>query len=168
MSCQLPAMRQLRTTIGFLIIMGCAGPPPAERIMLFRSGCFGPCPRYELTIDSSGLVTFEGRPWGYPLPSTIDTRDSTRIEGAKFEAIAIAFERAWSRARVRRITWGLESCPNPVTDGSTVMVVRDLLEQSDTLELYYGCRGAPQQIGRLGDFIDTAVDVSRWIGKRPE
>jgi len=128
-------------------------------IRLARSGCFGWCPSYELTVDGSGTLRFQGH-------ANVDSLAPAPVRLGRAELIAIlhAFERVdyhglgdYSREVCATIT----DMPSVVTsiahDGREKHVVR-----------YGGCNRAPLALTRLEWRIDSIAGTDRWIGNGPD
>jgi len=149
-----------RTVLALAVLSGCSARPAelVSAITMERSTCFGTCPSYRLTIDTTGLVLFEGQSF-----VRLVGRDSSRIDRGAAQAVFTRFELAWADTRPRRVTWGDSSCGSPATDHPSLIVTRRRAKAVDTLELYYGCSHNVERIDRVGAFIDSVAGTDRWL-----
>jgi hypothetical protein len=158
--------------LAVVIGASCRATPSPERITLERTGCFGVCPAYRVSIDSRGLARYDGpgfvEVWrGTRLHPQLSELDSVRLSPNATAAIFASFAHGWSRWRPNRFTVGRVACPRPSTDNPSVTMVREWSHRRDTIELYYGCSWAPPELARSAQQIDSLVQVERWLGAFP-
>jgi len=119
---------------------------------LERTGCYGECPVYRLTVNSDGSVVYVGTRWVKVLG-----RQVYKVSDAQLAELQAAFDRAgffqfrdydhvestdddWAHVSFRR--------------GSTFKRVRH----------YHGDNSAPPALGVLEDEFDRIVDSSKFVG----
>lgn len=127
---------------------------PAEQveIELSRSGCFGTCPSYAVTVRGDGNVRFVG--YGYTL-----------VDGARSYAIPRE-EAAQLIDRFRAGDyWSLEDAYEAsVTDNPTYVLTVRAGGRTKSIRDYAGTRvGMPQIVRTLEDAVDAAADTARWV-----
>jgi len=122
---------------------------------LERSGCYGPCPAYRLTVYENGVVVFQR------LRDEAGGRESERkrgrrLSGGELAELARAFERA-----------GFDSLADHTarecTDFQTVFVTW----RGRTVTHYWGDRSAPERLFELEAAFDRIVDTRRWLDRDP-
>ena len=131
--------------------------PSASPVLatLQRTGCYGPCPAYRLTVHENGVVVFERRTdeaggrKGEP-------QRGRRLSGSELAELARAFE----RARFGSLSdYDTPEC----TDFQTVTVGW----RGHTVTHYWGDRSAPEGLFELEAAFDRIVDTRRWLGRDP-
>ena len=151
-----------------LLSFGCSKVETFDRIDLERTGCYGSCPSYRLTIFGDGRVEYEGHKW-------VEVRGerSTRIGPDGLKPIVatindIGFFNLRSRYRYLE-----DGCPGVTTCGPTATVTVQAEGRKKTVEHYHGCyRGTmddpvpyPQDLFVLENLLDQAARTERWIGE---
>lgn len=150
-----------------------------------RSGCYGRCPIYDLTIEPDGKVIFEGK--GYT-KTTAKAEDEISKEQLKQliaeieKANFFLFENAYNSDS--------QNCPTTVTDSPSVKLYVKLNGKEKTIDHYLGCwdnkpeemqnnssneveisnedltkRIFPQKLYNLENKIDEIVETKRWVGE---
>jgi hypothetical protein len=122
------------------------------KITLQRTGCFGRCPSYTVTISTDGIV-FDGR--GFVVASGKHTdgvnADEVRKLAQKFVAADFYSMDAEYKARV--------------TDNPTYVLSISIDGHTKKVEDYVGSwEGMPAVITELEDEVDTFARTQRWIG----
>jgi hypothetical protein len=133
------------------------GDPDAATISLERTGCFGTCPAYRVTLRGDGEVTWQGERF---VVAPIDLR--YRIDPA---AVRELFD------RVRAMTfYGLrDDYQARVTDLPAYSVTVVYGGQRKTVTDYAGgLVGMPYEVTSLEEAIDRAARTSRWIEPGPD
>ncbi|MBO9697941.1 MAG: ankyrin repeat domain-containing protein [Sphingopyxis sp.] len=163
--------------LGALLLCGSAcaradKTPPIDReklkISLQRTGCFGSCPSYLVTIDGHGNVVFQSRHIDNGT-SAIDRiadfengiifpgRHTDRISAKAVDALVERFR----KARFFELKGKYSS---PVTDSPTHLVTLDTGNGRKTIVDYVGADvGMPASITALEDAIDEAAGTERWV-----
>ena len=129
---------------------------PFQSISLQRSGCYGFCPEYSVTVHSNGKVEYNGLK---NVPH-VGVKES-KVTVADVQFLANAIERipiADFRQVYRRSSDG---CLEVWSDNSTTTITLHRHGESRTVEYYEGCRGAPefQRILWLAATIDEVAHV---------
>ncbi|HEY0469977.1 MAG TPA: DUF6438 domain-containing protein, partial [Polyangiaceae bacterium] len=127
--------------------------PGAQAIAtLERTGCYGECPVYRLTVSSDGSVVYVGTRWVKVLG-----RQVYKISEAQLAELQTAFERAnfnqlhdYDKVESTDDDWALISYRR----GSGFKRVRH----------YHGDNAAPPALGALEDEFDRIVDSGRLVG----
>ena len=135
--------------------------PPIDyatlKISLSRSGCYGPCPAYDVSIDGAGNVTFAGakggpEQGGVLLPGVRRAKiDRATLDGLieKFRAVHFFGLKPEYRAGV--------------TDSVTTITRFESGGKSWAVEDYVGVMaGMPAAVDALEDAIDAAAGTVRW------
>ena len=126
-------------------------PDSEVAISLTRSGCFGSCPSYTVTVSTEG-ITFEGRGFVVASGRHSDTvsADEVRKLAARFVAADFYSMDAMYRASV--------------TDCPTYVLSIEIDGHAKEVEDYMGAwEGMPEVIAELEDEVDTVARTSRWI-----
>jgi Domain of unknown function (DUF6438) len=129
--------------------------PPTRRsyVRLERTGCFGDCPSYSVSVTDDGTVTFKGRAFtciNSPKPEKIDPRLARRlIDGL----LAIQF---WSLP--------FKEGAGFATDNPTVEITLRSGAATYMMSHYHGDMGAPRLLYEIEDHIDQVANANRWIG----
>ena len=154
---------QLAVAALILAAMGCAGGDGATsdsadaardiRITLERGACFGRCPMYEVALDGSGKVVFEGRNFVKELG-----RHEDNVPVADVRALATEMEQAGYFAFE-------EQYPPDATDHATVVSSLTLNGRTRRIEHNLGSRSAPDALETLYARIDEVARSAKWIGE---
>jgi hypothetical protein len=119
---------------------------------LERTGCYGECPVYRLTVNSDGSVVYVGTRWVKVLG-----RQVYKITEAQLLELEAAFDRAnfsqlrdYDKVESTDDDWALISYRRP----SGLKRVRH----------YHGDNAAPPALGALEDEFDRIVDSGRFVG----
>ena len=142
-----------------LTLSACAAPAeiPADlQITLERGPCFGTCPVYIVTIDSTGNVVYAGMQF-----VAVEGTQTTTISEEQLLALVAAFQEADFFSLKNSYEAG-------ATDLSTTTTILTMNGESKTVFNYgVGCENelgpAPQKLCDLETFIDETVNVSRWV-----
>ncbi|HMS03660.1 MAG TPA: DUF6438 domain-containing protein, partial [Gemmatimonadaceae bacterium] len=123
------------------------------RFILSRTGCFGSCPAYTVTIEGSGEVTWQGEAY-------VAQRGAARrrIEPSAVTALL-------DRARAAGFFDLKDVYRADITDGATYTVTITHGGLSKTVEDYDGALvGMPWEVTLLEQAIDRAAGTAKWIG----
>jgi ankyrin repeat protein len=124
----------------------------AVAIRLSRSGCYGFCPAYSVTIHGDGSVVYAGNRF----VSIAGTHDA-RISAADFAALLERFRKANFFALN-------ENYASAVTDNPRYYLSISLPGRTKIVWDYVGGRvGMPAVIAELEDAVDRAADSARWV-----
>lgn len=177
----------------FCILAGCGNSvsqpenvnQPKEKMELSlkmeRSGCYGPCPVYDLTIQPDGKVSFEGKFW-----TEVKEKTEGKITQEQLKKIIASIEEANFFSLDNAYNYDSKNCPNIATDSATVNLSIKLNGKEKTINHYQGCfendkpKDAasinkpqdlreiiyPQELYKLENKIDEIIETKRWIGER--
>ena len=158
--------------------------PTELSIDMQRTGCYGTCPAYTVSLQPSGKVTFDGR--GF---TKIIGRAEDVINDEKKEQLVAEITKADFFKLDDAYTQESRNCPTTRTDNSTVTLSIRLNDKSKTVVHYLGCRRVrerdknntsdlpviketdwlsdiyPQNLYVLENKIDEIVGTQRWTGK---
>lgn len=132
--------------------------PPALRptsnvmITLARSGCFGPCPSYKVTISTSEGIVFDGDGFVVSSGRHVDSADPKKIRKLATEFLADDF---YSMDPTYRAS---------VTDCPTYTISVSIDGHKKAVEDYMGSWvGMPEVVTDLEDKVDAFARTRRWI-----
>ena len=127
-------------------------------IQLERTGCYGTCPAYVVTIHGDGRIEYNGKSHVKELGA-----QEGRVELDKLRALASVF------AKIK--FWGLnedysaEKCKGRVcTDFATAITELSIRGVTHRVKHYYGCGSAPKSLLDLESAIDKSANSERWTG----
>ena len=120
-------------------------------VSLRRTGCFGECPIYRVTVFGSGRVEYVGRHYVCaigPRTAVIDRRAASKLI-SDLETAGY-FEIDWQPGN----SWTDDS--SAITRLSTPRMARTILD-------YHGDEGVPGLMRRFEDAIDEVAGTDRWM-----
>jgi hypothetical protein len=127
--------------------------PGAQAIAtLERTGCYGECPVYRLTVNSDGSVVYVGTRWVKVLG-----RQQYKISDAQLAELQAAFERA--NFSLLRYYDKVES-----TDDDWAHISYRRGAGFKRVRHYHGDNTAPAALAALEDEFDRIVDSGRLVG----
>jgi ankyrin repeat protein len=133
-------------------------PPPALRpdsvvsITLARSGCFGSCPSYKVTVSTTG-IEFDGQSFVAAAGRHIDHIDADDVR---------KFAKKFVTANFYSMDDGYHA---GVTDMPTYTLAIDIDGQAKQVVDYVGSWvGMPEVISTLEDEVDALARTKRWVG----
>jgi hypothetical protein len=132
-------------------------PKPPLLATLQRTGCYGTCPTYLVTVDADGLVEWEGKKF---------VQSKGRRTAQLSPADLAALKQAFADAKYTTLSGNFacyEMTDNPHAVTSYVDGQRTI-----TIDHYYGCRSTPgvNTLTALEDRFDKVVNTAQWIGPR--
>lgn len=119
---------------------------------LERTGCYGECPVYRLTVNNDGSVVYVGTRWVKVLG-----RQVYKISDAQMFELQGAFERA--NFNQLRDYDKVES-----TDDDWALISYRRMGGLKHVRHYHGDNSAPPALGALEDEFDRIVDSGRFVG----
>jgi len=127
-------------------------------IQIERTGCFGTCPAYSVTIHGDGRVEYNGK-------SQVKEKGARegRIETDKIRALAAVFAKIkfWGLAE----DYSAAKCNGRVcTDMPTSITELSIRGLSHRVKHYYGCGSAPKVLFDLESAIDKFSNSEQWTG----
>jgi hypothetical protein len=130
--------------------------PKEISIQLSRSGCYGSCPSYSVTIRGDGAVTFQGSRF-VSIPGT----HTAQIPESEVSTLLNRFRSANFLALSNVYRAG-------VTDNPTYCLKLKLGGEAKVVEDYVGAWvGMPATVTELEDAVDQAADSARWVSSSP-
>ena len=148
-----------------------------------RSGCYGACPIYNLIVQPSGKVLFDGKVY----TETLGNAESF-LDREKIERLIAEIEKADFYSLKDFYTTDSGNCPSTSTDSATVKISIKLNSKEKKITHYLGCTEIqesikvnpanlvrnfdpskqifPQQLYNLENKIDEIIETKRWIGER--
>ena len=138
--------------------------PTDTLITLERSGCYGECPSYTLTISASGAVTYEGREY-------VKVKGISRlnISDDKVRQLIAVFDKAQYFSLNDKYETEKDGCPEVWTDSSSAITSIRINGKSKSISHYHGCQEGdgkliyPKVLTDLEDTIDEIVGTQLWI-----
>ena len=127
-------------------------------IQLERTGCYGSCPAYSVTIHGDGRVEYNGTGHVKEMGSR-----TGRIEMDKIKSLASAFAKIkfWGLAQ----DYSRANCNGRVcTDMTTAITEFSVAGASHRVSHYYGCGNAPRSLFDLESLIDKSANAEQWTG----
>jgi len=122
---------------------------------LERTGCYGECPVYRLTVSNDGSVVYVGTRWVKVLG-----RQVYKLSEAQLAELQAAFERAnFSQLR------DYDKVENTDDDWAHISYRRG--SGFKRVRHYHGDNAAPPALGTLEDEFDRIVDSGRLVGTSP-
>jgi hypothetical protein len=130
--------------------------PTRVSIQLSRSGCYGWCPYYFVTIRGDGQVTYRGDAY-----VSIPGIHTSRISQADVSALL-------DRFRAANFLALKDSYRAGVTDNPTYRLSLNLDGKIKIVEDYVGgWVGMPAAVTELEHAVDKAADSARWVSSSP-
>ncbi len=123
-----------------------------------RTGCYGNCPAYKLTIHGDGRVEYDG---------VKDVKVTGKKTGTIDEAGLRTILAAFSTAKFFSVgdDVGAKACScRQCTDMPTVITSISVAGAKHNVDHYHGCGCASKELWDLEDTIDRAVKVDQWTG----
>ncbi len=128
------------------------------RVELRRSGCFGRCPSYRVSLDGDGTVSFVGERFTAALGEQHGSVASARVVQLQAELRAEPFS-----ALEGRYTPSDPRCGPTVTDMASVDITITDRGRQRHITHYLGCAHAPAALRALAKAIDDATGSARWV-----
>jgi len=120
-------------------------------IRLDRSGCFGSCPSYSVTLSNTGIV-FEGSAYVVATGTFTDELDTSELQGLAKRFVSADF---YSMDNIYRAS---------VTDSPTYRLSISIDGRTKQVEDYVGeWEGMPTIITELERAVDELAKTDRWI-----
>jgi hypothetical protein len=130
--------------------------PSRISVQLSRSGCFGSCPSYTVSIGGDGKVTYRGSAY-----VSISGEHVSQIDGAAVTRLLELF-RAANFFALKDQYWA------SITDVPTYHLSLKIGNRVKTVEDSIGERvGMPTVVTELEAAVDLAADTARWVTSSP-
>lgn len=126
-------------------------------IRLQRTGCYGWCPVYSVTISGDGTVSFLGERF-----VTVKGAHTAKITPDKVRALYEAFVKA-------DFFWAFDRYEASITDLPTKIVSISFDGHRKQIVDYAGrMAGMPEAIAKLEQQIDELAGITQWVGHERE
>src|SRR3954468_13516883 len=126
-------------------------------IRLERTGCFGSCPAYAVTIHGDGRIEYEGK-----ANVKEEGAHTAQISPPAIRTLVSEFERTKFMSLP---DYSEEKCTGRVcTDFPTAITQLTVKGTSHRVTHYYGCGAAPKELFQLENNIDKTAQVDQWTG----
>lgn len=155
--------------------------PQKEKTQLFlkmeKSGCYGRCPSYDLTVELGEKVMFEGKAYTETTGKAEDKLSAEQLKNLTSE-----IEKADFFSLENAYDYDSGNCPELATDMPSVKLTIRLNGKEKTINHYHGCfekdnsptiksnnvadKIFPQQLYILENRINEIIGTKRWIGER--
>ena len=123
-----------------------------------RTGCYGTCPAYKLTINGDGRVEYNGIRY----VKAIGKKSGT-VDEAGLRTILTAFSKANFFSVGKEV--GSRECDcRQCTDLPTAITEISVANAKHNVEHYHGCGCASKELWDLEETIDRVVKVDQWTG----
>jgi len=132
---------------------------PAFDVTMHRSGCFGRCPSYSVTILADGAVAFSGERFVGATGPQKGQADPSKLKALQ----ALLADPAFANLSGEYTPANPKNCGRWATDAASVSITIGSAPFPRTISHYLGCEGAPAGLRVLEKAIDDAAAVSRWI-----
>lgn len=148
-----------------------------------RSGCYGRCPIYDLTIQPDGKVTFEGKFY-----TETKGKAEDKLSEEQLKRLINEIEKSNFFSFDDIYNYDSKNCPSIATDMATVTLFIELNGNKKTITHYWGCwinqfpkennpanvkvekdyspQVFPPQLYNLENKIDEIIETKRWVGER--
>ena len=127
--------------------------PSSVRITLERTGCFGSCPAYTVSIDGDGSVLFDGRAY---------VAETGRRRSAVDPAAVRGLYEQFRSANFMSLD---DSYVTDITDNPTYTLTIESAGARKTVIDYVGAKaGMPDSVTALEDAVDRVANTDQWIG----
>ena len=123
------------------------------RITLERTGCFGSCPAYTVSIDGDGSILFDGRSY---------VAETGRRRGTVDPAAVRAL---YDQFRIANFMSLDDRYVTDITDNPTYTLTLETAGIRKTVVDYVGAKaGMPDTVIALEDAVDRVAGTNQWIG----
>lgn len=157
---------EMRTTAALLIfVWSSAMPAEPSSISIERSGCYGTCPAYVMTVDAEGSYVWEGRRYVKRLgvqrgrfDPKVFVRALKALQGVQY-----------MKFRDSYVSRELDGCKEEWTDNPSVSIRIETTAGSKTIRHYLGCRGFPgeTELLKVEDQLDEIFGTQTWVSAKP-
>jgi hypothetical protein len=136
---------------------------PYQSITLERTGCYGECPMYKVTVAANGKVNYEGK-------------DFVKVKGKAQTSLTTAQVKTLEKAIAKVKFFSLQNeyiaekdgCTTVATDHPATTITISSGKQTKSVYHYFGCEGHVdlEQLTIFEDTIDTVVNSAQWVKKK--
>jgi len=126
-------------------------------IHMERTGCYGSCPAYTVTIHGDGRVEYDGKR---------HVKEKGAQEGRLEPDTIKALTKEFAKANFLTLSedYSGEKCTRYCTDMATAVTEIEVKELKHRVKHYYGCGGAPKVLFDLESAMDKIANTERWTG----
>jgi hypothetical protein len=147
---------------------------PADLLITFqRTGCYGQCPSYTLTIDSGGSVVFHASSYWVRKEGVGFRKESgvvlSKISSGQVRQLISEFEKA-NYFSLRDDYTEKGDCPSGATDMPYAYTSIQINGRRKAVSHYYGCfykgegfKVYPRELTELEKRIDEIVNTEQWM-----
>jgi uncharacterized protein DUF6438 len=134
--------------------------PQDTLITLERTGCYGMCPIYKVSISADGAVVFEGNRFVKKVGTT-----RSAISDAQIRELLVVSEKINYFELSDQYMTPEDGCKQWLTDHPSAITSITRNGKSKSVKHYYGCRGLDvlKELEKLEQAIDDAVNTAQWI-----
>lgn len=138
-----------------------AAPADGFEVQIRRSGCYGTCPSYELTIHGDGSVDYVGADH-----VVVSGPQHGHIAAPALAALRARLEDAAASGLGGRYVRGSAQCGLWATDMPSVSIQAYVGGRWLRVEHDHGCAAAPASLRELEDAIDRTAQTDQWVNGR--
>ena len=128
------------------------------KITFERTGCYGDCPSYVLTVSGDGTVTYVGTN-----NVKLKGAQQSKVKSEVVKKLVAEFARADFLSISNDYTTRQCHCTF-CTDMPSAITTIEVKGTKHTVDHYYGCRCAPKALFDLETAIDKTLNVEQWTG----
>lgn len=140
------------------------------QITYSRTGCFGTCPVYKLTISADGTVQYEGEKY-----VKVKGKAITKLSPQQLQQLMAAIDTTQYFSLRDSYQTEADGCPITATDCPTVRTSVTVNGQVKSITHYLGCWETkpdgspkweaifPRNLTRFEERIDEIVGTARWV-----
>lgn len=134
-------------------------------ITLERTGCFGPCPIYRLTLRGDGEVVFEGKRFVKSVGKL-----TAHVPPEDVQRLAEEFKKANYFSLRDKYVSPADGCQQWATDNPSAITSIKFEGKEKSVNHYYGCRGVKglDELVKLETAIDRVAQTDQWVKGAPE
>lgn len=133
-----------------------------EKITLARTGCYGFCPTYEVTIHADGLVVYQG----YEHVSVLGERQSSATPEGIAQLIQICEQLNFFELDAEyKHKFDENGQPYTITDQPSRIMTLTMDGKTKQVEQYFG---GPEGLRSLADQIDLVAGTAAWTTQAEE
>ena len=148
--------------------------PSDTLITLERTGCYGSCPSYTLTISADGSVVFNAKAYWVEENKARRVKESgvilSKVSREQLLQLTSEFEKA-NYFSLRDFYKEANECPGGIaTDSPTVYTSFQINGRRKAISHYYGCVGEagifsiyPPELVNLETRVDEIVNTEQWM-----
>ncbi len=140
-----------------------ADKPTDFDVELSRSGCYGRCPSYRVSLRGDGAVRFVGERY-----TAVTGEHQAQISAAEAAAFLARLRSEPFASLKGRYTPDDPRCGPVATDMASVSIAITDNGATRRIEHYLGCANAPASLYALATAIDEVTGSARWVNAPTE